>query len=59
MIACSPQSVMRSSKKISVELLAITEPVHFRNRRLKAVGESLLTANLAPPAIAHGRCQAH
>jgi hypothetical protein len=46
MIACSPQSVMRSSKKITVEPQAITEPVRFRNRRLKAVGESFLTANL-------------
>ena len=46
MIACSPQSVMRSSKKISVELLAITEPVHFRNRRLKAVGENFLPSDL-------------
>ena len=40
MIACSPKSVMRSSKKISVELLAITEPVRFRNRRLEAVGRA-------------------
>jgi hypothetical protein len=46
MIACSPQSVMRSSKKITVELLAITEPVRFRNRRFKSVGETFLTANL-------------
>jgi hypothetical protein len=40
----SPQSAMRWSKKVSIKLLAITEPVCFRNRRLKAVGFS--TANL-------------
>ena len=34
---------MRWSKKVSVELLAITKPVRFRNRRLKAVGESFLS----------------
>ena len=28
------------------ELLAITEPVRFRNRRLKAVGESFLRGDL-------------
>jgi hypothetical protein len=44
--AGSPQSVLRSSKKVSIELLAITEPIRFRNRGLKSVGETFVTVNL-------------
>jgi hypothetical protein len=43
----SPHSVRQASTKILPKLLAITEPeIHFRNRRLKTVGESFLTADL-------------
>jgi hypothetical protein len=42
----SPQSAVRWSKKVSVELLAITKPVRFRNRRRKSVGETFVTTNL-------------